>query len=105
MSQFEPVLKTQDLGPGVVVEVAAQGTAVALANVGQQYFAMASRCPEDGSSLGRQGRIDGDHLVCPGDHPAYDVRTGAMVDGGDGTLRRFAIRVEENEILVGPPLD
>jgi len=105
MAEFEAVLRTQDLGPGTVTEVAAHGRNVALANVGQQYFAVDARCPEDGSNLGRDGRIEGDLLVCPGDHPAYDVRTGAMVDGGDAApLRRFAIRVEENEILVGPPI-
>jgi 3-phenylpropionate/trans-cinnamate dioxygenase ferredoxin component len=104
MTQFESVFRTQDLGPGTVAEVAAHGQQLALANVGQQYFAFEAHCPEDGSNLARYGRLEGDCLVCPGDHPAFDVRTGDMVDGGEATLRRYAIRVEENTILVGPPL-
>jgi nitrite reductase/ring-hydroxylating ferredoxin subunit len=103
MDGFETVLRTPDLGPGTLTEVQAHGRTLALANVGQTYYALEGVCPADGSRLGAAGHLDGDHLVCPRDH-AYDVRDGAST-GGAGVLTRYAIRITGNEIQVGPPLE
>jgi nitrite reductase/ring-hydroxylating ferredoxin subunit len=103
MGSFEAVMRTPDLGPGNVVEVEVAGRPVALGNVGQQYFALDARCPEDGTNLARDGRLEGDFLVCPHDRAAFDVRTGGRRDDGGGTLQRYPVRIEGNEILVGPP--
>src|SRR5690606_16318144 len=100
----ETVLRTPDLGPGALTEVQAHGRTLALANVGQTYYALEGVCPADGSHLGTSGRLEGDHLVCPEDH-AFDVRNGLAVDGDGAALTRYAIRIEGNEIQVGPPLE
>ena len=102
MAEYETVLRTPELGPGALTEVEAHGTTLALANVGQTYYALEGVCPKDGEHLGQTGRLDGDHLVCRADH-AYDVRDGRATDGA-GTLRRYSIRVTGNEIQVGPAL-
>ena len=103
MGEYETVLRTPELGPGALTEVEAHGRTLALANVGQTYYALEGLCPADGEHLGRAGRLEGDHLICPADH-AYDVRDGRGTDGAGGVLRRYAIRVTGNEIQVGPPL-
>lgn len=103
MGDFEPVLRTPELGPGEIREVEAHGEMLALLNVGQTYYALDARCPSDDTNLARVGRLSGDHLECPVDHATYDVRTGERVDDGDGPgLRMFAIEVSGNEIRVGP---
>jgi 3-phenylpropionate/trans-cinnamate dioxygenase ferredoxin component len=103
MEDFEAVMRTPDLGPGAVTEVEVQGRTVALGNVGQQYFALDAQCPEDGTNLAVHGLLEGDFLVCPRDHAAFDVRTGHRRDH-DSALRRYAVRIEGNEIMVGPPV-
>jgi nitrite reductase/ring-hydroxylating ferredoxin subunit len=109
MIEYERVLSTPELGPGAIAEVEAQGRTLAITNIGQQYFALDACCPEDGTNLARSGRVEGDRIVCPQDHAAFDVRTGSRVDYDAGAphqqLQRYAIRIEENSILVGPPLD
>lgn len=102
MSEFETVLRTPELGPGDIAEVHAHGHDLAVANVGQTYYALDARCPVDGTNLARDGRLDGDLLICPNDAARFDVRTGERVDGG-GSLRSHSIRVEGNEVRVGPP--
>lgn len=108
MEDFERVLSTPELGPGSIAEVEARGRTLAITNVGQQYFALDAHCPADGTNLARGGRVEGDLIICPGDRAAFDVRTGNRVNGNseppDQHLQRYAIRVEENSILVGPPL-
>jgi 3-phenylpropionate/trans-cinnamate dioxygenase ferredoxin component len=106
MTDYQTVLRTPELGPGSLVEVEAHGHAVALANVGQTYYALDARCPNDGTNLAREGRLEGDLLICPRDAAAFDVRSGDRVNGGNGqTLQSYAIQVAGNEIKVGPPLD
>ncbi|MGH7448880.1 MAG: Rieske (2Fe-2S) protein [Longimicrobiales bacterium] len=102
MADFETVLRTPELGPGHVAGVLAHGREIAVANVGQTYYALDAICPIDGTNLARAGRIDGDVLICPNDDARFDIRTGERVDGG-GALRAHSVRIEGNEIRVGPP--
>ncbi|MEX0893658.1 MAG: nitrite reductase (NAD(P)H) small subunit [Gemmatimonadota bacterium] len=99
---YETVLRTPDLGPGHVAEVMVNGETLALVNVSQTYYALDAFCPVDGTNLARSGQLDGERLVCPGDHTAYDLATGKDAQNGK-RLRRWPLRVEGNEIRVAPP--
>lgn len=101
---FEPVLHTPELGPGAIAEVNAAGRRLALLNVGQTYYALDADCTADGANLAREGEIHGDTLICSHDGAVYDVRSGSRIDAPGDPLRRYAIRIEGNEISVGPPL-
>jgi nitrite reductase/ring-hydroxylating ferredoxin subunit len=102
MPGFETVIRTAELGPGTLTEVRAHGREIALANVGQTYYAVDARCPVDGTNLARDGRLEGALLVCPNDEARFDMRTGRRVDA-EGELDARPIRVEGNEVRVGPP--
>src|SRR5690554_2603041 len=80
----------------------ASGRTLALANVGQTYYAVDAHCPNDGTNLARDGRLAGYTLECPADGSAYDIRTGARTGPDSGpALARYPIRVEGNLIYVG----
>jgi nitrite reductase/ring-hydroxylating ferredoxin subunit len=102
MTDYETVIRTPELGPGSLAEVHAHGRDIALANVGQTYYAVAAECPVDGTNLARDGRLDGDLLICPNDEARFDIRTGQRLNG-DGELSPLDIVVEGNEVRVGPP--
>ena len=103
--EFVPVVNTPELGPGDVREVSAHGQAVGVINVGQTYYAFSAACPVDGTNLARVGVLNGDVIRCPRDEAEFDVRTGERLDSdGDPGLERYAIRVEDNQVKVGPPL-
>lgn len=99
---FETVLRTPELGPGHVTEVTLNGAPLALANVSQTYYALDAICPVDGTNLARVGRLEGERLVCPTDHTAFDLATGAGTENHT-RLRRWPLRVVGNEIRVAPP--
>ncbi|HEY0305731.1 MAG TPA: nitrite reductase (NAD(P)H) small subunit [Longimicrobiales bacterium] len=103
--EFVPVVRTPDLGPGDVREVEAHGRTVGVTNVGQTYYAFDARCPVDGTNLARDGVLRGDVIKCPQDEAEFDVRTGECLDPEGPELGRYAIRVEENQVKVGPRLD
>ena len=102
--EYVPVVSTPELGPGDVREVSAHGRMVGVTNVGQTYYAFDAACPVDGTNLAREGELHGDVIRCPQDETRFDVRTGESLDPGQPGLRRYAIRVEENQVKVGPRL-
>jgi nitrite reductase (NADH) small subunit len=102
MEDYQSVLRTAELGPGAVVHVEAHGQPIALANVGQTYYAVSALCPVDGTDLAAAGRLDGDTLVCPHDQIAFDLRTGDRSDGNGAGLAAYELRVAGNEIMIGP---
>lgn len=105
MAEYQKVVDTPELGPGEKVGVEAHGESIVVLNVGQTYYALQARCPNDGTDLATEGRLDGDRLTCPSDGWVYEVRTGRRVDPPDGAqLRRFALKVEGNAVLIGPEL-
>lgn len=105
MADYEAVIRTADLGPGQKVAVTVHDRDVVLVNVGQTYFALDAYCPNDGVNLGEEGHVEGEFLVCPEDGWAFDVRTGFRERPTPGPgLHRYAIRVEDNEVKIGPPL-
>ena len=101
---FIAVIRTPELGPGDVREVSAHGKAMGVTNVGQTYYAFDASCPVDGTNLARNGLLRGDVIKCPRDEAEFDVRTGERLDSDDAGLERYAIRVEENQVKVGPRL-
>jgi len=103
--EYTAEAKTADLGPGTVREVEANGRHVGLTNVGQTYYAFDAQCPLDGTNLAREGVLKGDCIVCPQDDASFDVRTGECLNSGcDEELVRYSIKVEENEVKIGPRL-
>lgn len=104
MSDFEAVILTRDLGPGDLAEVQAHGRTLALSNLGQTYYAVDAICPLDGTNLARDGRVQGEQVHCPLDHSVYDLKTGEAGEEGRPGLQRYAIKVEGNEVMVGPAL-
>ncbi|MGH7468036.1 MAG: Rieske (2Fe-2S) protein [Longimicrobiales bacterium] len=105
-AEYKSVVHTRDLGPGQLTEVQAHGQAVGLTNVAQTYYAFGATCPLDGTNLARVGLLEGEHLTCPADDATFDVRTGECLDpeGAPGLLL-YSVRVEDNSVKIGPPLD
>jgi nitrite reductase/ring-hydroxylating ferredoxin subunit len=99
--EFQPVLRTPELGPGHLRQVELGDAALVIANVGQTYYALETPCGHHAADAA----IENDELVCRADGTRYDVRTGARLSppGGNG-LRRYRLRVEGNLIKVGPPM-
>ena len=61
---FEVVLHTSALKAGEVAEVIAGGTAICVANVDGEFYALSNTCPHADGPLG-EGALDGKHVTCP----------------------------------------
>lgn len=104
MADFEAVLKVSELPPGEVVKVEVGLSPVIVGNVGGSYFAVGNTCPHAELPI-VEGRadLDGETVECEYHGSLFNVTSGA-VEGGPAMLpvQRFAVKVEGDDILVGP---
>jgi nitrite reductase/ring-hydroxylating ferredoxin subunit/Fe-S cluster biogenesis protein NfuA len=96
---FVEACTVDDVSPGEMRVVDADGTPVLLVNVAGELYAFRNGCAVDGLPL-EGGRLTGTTLVCPWHNCAFDARSGKRVDGsseagltvvpiavGDGAVR------------------
>ncbi len=84
MAEIE-VGPVESLPPGTVVGAGPW----AVGNTGTERFAVSRRCRHLRADLA-EGSIDEDGcLVCPWHHAAYDVETGRMTRGPQGTFAKI----------------
>lgn len=87
-------------GEGRVVE--AQGTALALFNMGGAFYALDNACPHRGGPLG-EGDLDGAAVLCPWHAWRWDVRTGANVNNPAVRVACFPVTLEDGGVYVELP--
>lgn len=102
MEGFVKVAITADLPSGEFMLVEVEDERILLANVGGQYYAVTDLCTHAECPLS-DGDLDGEVLKCPCHGSQFDVRTGEVVaPPADEPLTLYAVRVEGDDILVGP---
>lgn len=99
MGSFVRVAKVDEVPPGSSKVVVAGGHPVALFNVDGTFHALSNVCLHRGGPVG-EGALDGTTVTCPLHGWEYDVRTGQNVTNPAARLRRFAVRVEGDDVLV-----
>ena len=103
MSPYVKVADTTGFEPGTVKHAEVDGTAIAVANVDGEYFAIESACTHVGGPLA-EGELEGSVLVCPWHGGRFDVRTGQVQRPPPrSSARTFAITVQGDEVFVEVP--
>ena len=100
---FEKVAQTGDLSPGQMKTVRLGDEEILLANVGGSYHAISDICTHAYASLS-EGDLNEEEVECPLHGSAFNVKSGEVLSppAGEG-LTVYAVRVEGNDILIGPP--
>jgi nitrite reductase/ring-hydroxylating ferredoxin subunit len=88
-----------DVDPGTGKVVYADGKALALFNVDGSFYALDNTCLHRGGPVG-EGDLEGVVVTCPWHGFQYDVTTGRNVFDPEVGLERFAVRVEDADVLV-----
>jgi nitrite reductase/ring-hydroxylating ferredoxin subunit len=91
-----------DIPPGTAKEVMADDQVVALFNVDGTLYALDGVCPHAGGPLG-EGTLRGTTITCPWHGWQFDVASGQNCLNLRMTHKRFAVKVEGNDVLVELP--
>jgi len=100
MSDWTTVAKAGELAPGEWRTVDADGTAIVVFNLEDEYYAIEDVCTHDGGQL-TGGTVDGAEIVCPRHGARFCIRTGeALAAPAYEPIAKFPVRVENGEIQV-----
>ncbi|MGA0025629.1 MAG: non-heme iron oxygenase ferredoxin subunit, partial [Burkholderiales bacterium] len=76
MSEWVDVAAVSELAPGACKVADVDGVAVAVFNVGGEYFAIEDVCTHDGGPLAEGQVLDTYEIECPRHGARFDMRTG-----------------------------
>jgi 3-phenylpropionate/trans-cinnamate dioxygenase ferredoxin subunit len=97
---FVRVASQNDVPPGEVRVFSANGSNIALANVGGTFYAVQDVCTHDGGPLG-EGYIWEDEIECPRHGARFDIKTGKVTAlPAVLPIRTYAVQLEGDEVMV-----
>ena len=96
---YRRALAADALAPGQTAPVELEGQSLLLVNVQGEVYAVRNRCGDSPLPL-QFGRLEGAELVCSWHGCRWDVRSGGRVDGGEGRLAVYPVRVDTGSVEV-----
>ena len=99
MAEFVTVARVEDLQPGTIKTVRAADEQIALARVGDEFYALQNSCAHLKGPLG-EGRLADCVVSCPWHGWQYDVRTGTNVFDLAIEITTYEVLVEDGEVKV-----
>ncbi len=79
----------------------ADGTKIALYNLGGNYYASDDTCTHEEASLSEEGDIDGDQVICGWHFCGFDIATGAATASPcSEPLKTYVVQVIDGRIHV-----
>ncbi len=101
-SGFVKVAQVGDLSPGEMMTVDLGQERVLLVNVEGDVYACEDVCSHAYASLG-EGDLNGKEVECPLHGACFNVITGEVLSPpADENVRVFELRIDGEDILVGP---
>jgi nitrite reductase/ring-hydroxylating ferredoxin subunit len=96
---FLRAARKDEIPVGTIREFSLEGKAVALANVGGNFFAINNTCLHRGGPLG-EGTLDGNVVTCPWHGWQYDVTTGKLAMNPAVAVPCYPVDVRGEDIFV-----
>jgi len=102
MTHYAKVAELTEFSSGRPKRVVVNETELAVFFIGGQFYAVQNECPHQHYSAMHEGILNGLELTCPMHGWTFDVSTGQATVGG-GRLKRYAVKVVGNDVLVETP--
>lgn len=101
MPEFIKVAKTSELAPGEKMLVEYEDEDVGLFNIGGEFYAISDVCTHDDGPL-VEGKLDGEHVVCPRHGARFNVKTGEQTMPAIAPVPLYEVKIEGDDILIAP---
>ena len=103
MADYVSAGKTSDYEPGEMKVIDVGGTQVAVARVGDEYFAFHNECSHQNVQLADGfGDLQGRRIHCALHDSSFDVKNGRVTGGpASEPLKTYSVHVEGDHVMVG----
>jgi nitrite reductase/ring-hydroxylating ferredoxin subunit len=102
MPSFVKLASLDELPPGAMKEVEAEGRIIALFNVDGVVSAIDGLCPHQGGPLA-EGELEGTTVTCPWHGWQFNVRTGETLLGAKTRQTVYQVRLDGSDVMVEIP--
>lgn len=100
MEQLTTVTAVDELGERDLAVFPVTDSRIAIAKVGDAFYAFGDTCTHQGCSLA-QGQLDGTTVTCPCHGSEFDVTTGEVLRGpASEPVRSYPVRIEDGLVRV-----
>lgn len=101
-TDFVKVAEVSEIPPGDMKAVRVGNEEILLVNVDGSFHACDDVCTHSYASLS-EGDLDGAEVQCPLHGATFNVTTGeVLTPPAAEALRRFEVRIEGSDVLIGP---
>ncbi len=101
MAEYVAALLLRELEDGAMKTVTISGNAIAIARVGNEFFAVADRCSHDNCSLGSEGFLDGATIICGCHGAQFDATNGHVLSlPATQNVTSYEVKVEGDTLMV-----
>ena len=100
MTEWVHVAKVEDFPRGTVRTVEIEGTAIAVFNLQDHYYAIEDVCSHEAETLS-DGEVEGEEIVCPRHGAHFSILTGAALSPpAYEPVTTFPVQVEGGMVKV-----
>jgi len=100
MTEWVDVAKVEDFPPGTVRTVEIEGTAIAVFNLNDHYYAIEDLCTHEAETLS-DGAVQGEEIVCPRHGAHFSILTGAALSPpAYEPVTTFPVQIEGSMVRV-----
>lgn len=100
MGELATVTALDELGSRELAAFGVRGNRIAIARVGDAFYAFGDTCTHQGCSLA-DGELAGTTVTCPCHGSQFDATTGDVLRGPAGEpVRSYPVRLEDNALQV-----
>ena len=96
---FVRAARKDEIPAGSIREFQVDGLTVAIANVGNKFYAINNTCLHRGGPLG-QGELHGVAVTCPWHGWQYDVTTGKLTMNQAVAVKTYTIEVRGEDLWI-----
>lgn len=101
MDGYTFAIHEKDLTIGMMKTVQVGNNNIAFANVDGQIFAIDDRCSHKECSLGTEGVLDGNVVICGCHGAKFDMSSGEVMSLPAITnVRSYVVKIENGDVLV-----
>jgi nitrite reductase/ring-hydroxylating ferredoxin subunit len=98
---FTKALAVNDLSVGSKKTIVVMGKKLAVANVDGEFFAIDDTCTHEDCSLGTEGFLDGNVIICGCHGSQFDMTNGKVLSLPAPTdVQSYETKVENGDLLV-----
>ena len=98
---FLAVANAEQLDEGEILRADVNGTIIALAKVGGQFYAFQEFCTHRYGPLS-EGALNGTDIECPWHRSCFDIRSGRVKKGpAKVDLKTYPVKMVNGKILIG----